>query len=253
MKEIRIFKIKVHPLFKSEFLDIIQSNLKEGNQIVQNGVNAASINELILNEELTQAYYNSNLINIDGMSVVWALRFLGFYVPERVACPDLADDILKMAEKNNFGVFLFGAKEERVSLCVRKITESYPELKLLGYRNGYFNNDEEPLIVKMINNINPDILFLGMPSPKKEFFVQKYKDQLNARYILGVGGYFDILSGLTKRAPRWIQSIGMEWFYRFLQEPRRMWRRYLIGNSKFIWLVLKEKIKSYQKHNVTAK
>jgi N-acetylglucosaminyldiphosphoundecaprenol N-acetyl-beta-D-mannosaminyltransferase len=253
MKEIRIFNIKVHPLLKAEFLDIVLTNLKKGNQIVQSGINAASILELIHNEALIQAYNNSNLVNIDGMSVVWALRFLGIDVPERVACPDLADDILKIADKNNYRVFLFGAKEESVTLSARKVAKSYPGLILSGHRNGYYNSDEEQLIVKMINNVNPDILFLGLPSPKKEFFVEKYKNQLNARYILGVGGYFDILSGITKRAPNWIQSIGMEWFFRFLQEPRRMWRRYLIGNSKFIWLVLKEKIKGSQKHKIYVK
>lgn len=243
MKEFRIFKIKVNPLNKSEFLDIIQSNIEEGKQIIQNGVNSASIIELLSNEELTHAYNNSNLINIDGMAVVWALRFLGHNVPKRVACPDLADDILIMAEKKKFGVFLLGTTEKSIILCARKILEIYPELRLLGYRNGYFNNDEQQQVVKMINNVNPDILFIGMPSPKKELFVEKYRDQLNVRYILGVGGYFDIISGITKRAPNWIQSIGMEWFYRFVQEPRRMWRRYLIGNSKFIWLVIKEKFK----------
>ena len=244
MQEIRLFKIKIHPLSKSDFLNFIQKNLKEGNQIIQHGINAASINEFFYNEELTKAYNNSDLINIDGMSVVWALRFLSFNVPERVACPDLADDILKIAEKNNYGVFLFGAKEDSLTLCIQKIAESYPELRLLGYRNGYYKTFEEPQIVDMINRSNPDILFLGMPSPKKELFVEKYKDRLNAKYILGVGGYFDILSGITKRAPNWIQNIGMEWFYRFAQEPRRMWRRYLIGNLKFILLVIKEKLKS---------
>lgn len=243
MEEYKIFKIKIHPLYKSEFLDIIETNLKEGNQIVQNGVNSASITELIHNEELTQAYNNSTLINIDGMSVVCALRFLGHDVPERVACPDLADDILKMAEKNNFGIFLLGTTEKSIRSCVGNIKESYPGIKLLGYRNGYFSDDEEDLVVKMINNSDADILFIGMPSPKKEFFVEKYRDMLNVRYILGVGGYFDIISGITKRAPNWIQRIGMEWFYRFMQEPRRMWRRYLIGNSRFIWLVIKEKFK----------
>lgn len=249
MKEYRLFKTKVHPLYKSEFLDIIETNLREGIQIVQNGVNASSIIELINNKELSQAYNNSNLINIDGMSVVWALRFLGYYVPERVACPDLAEDILRMAEKNNFGVFLLGTTEKSIRLCVKEIIETYPDLKLLGHHNGYFNNDEEHLVIKMINNANPDILFIGMPSPKKEFFVEKYRGHLSARYFLGVGGYFDIISGITRRAPNWIQSIGMEWFYRLLQEPKRMWRRYLIGNSRFIWLVIQEKYNLRQTTN----
>ena len=243
MKEIEIFRIRVHPLFRSEFLQIIELNLKNGNRLIQNGVNAASINELAKNEELVHAFNNSNLINIDGISIVWALRFLGFYVPERVACPDLANDILALAEKKNYSIFILGAQDKVLTLCIQKLKIDFPELRIAGSRNGYFQEEEEGIILDMINNVSPDILFLGMPSPRKELFVEKYKSLLNAKYIFGVGGYFDILSGLTKRAPRWLQNIGMEWFYRFLQEPKRMWRRYLIGNFKFIWLVHKEKIK----------
>lgn len=244
MDEILFLNIRIHPVPKSEFLRVIESNLKKGNQIVQNGLNSASINELEVNEELKQAYNNSDLINIDGMSVVWALRFLGYNVPERVACPDLADDILEMAEKNNFSVFLFGAKETNLLLCKKKLLGRFPNLIIAGILNGYYKENEELSIVAKINNAKPDILLLGMPSPRKELFVEKYRKNLNVKYIFGVGGLFDIISGLKKRAPQWIQNIGMEWGYRFAQEPNRMWRRYLIGNFKFIWLVFKEKTKN---------
>jgi len=241
MKEIKIFNIKTHVLYKKEFLDIIESNLKEGKQIVQNGVNAASIIGLTNNRELIQAYNNSDLINIDGMSMVWAMRFLGYSVPERVACPDLANDVLKLAEKENYSIFLFGAKEASLSQSIKNLKNSFPKLNVAGHRNGYYQASEELAIVEMINNSNPDILLLGMPSPQKEFFVEKYKDQLQVKYFFGVGGFFDILSGKIKRAPVWMQKSGLEWFYRFIQEPRRMWSRYIIGNIKFIILVLKEK------------
>ena len=183
MKEIMFFDIRIHPLLKSEFLDIIESNLKNGNQIIQNGLNAASVNELVHNEELKQAYNNSDLINIDGMSVVWVLRFMGYNVPERVACPDLADDILAMAEKNNFSVFLFGAKETNLLLCKKNLQDNFPNLIIAGYRNGYYKEDEELAIIDMINSANPDILFLGMPSPCKELFTEKYRHNLTAKYI----------------------------------------------------------------------
>jgi N-acetylglucosaminyldiphosphoundecaprenol N-acetyl-beta-D-mannosaminyltransferase len=250
MKTIAIFKIKVHPIKKLEFIDIIRENIEKGNQIVQNGINAASINELVKDENLEKALSNSDLVNIDGMSVVWALRFLGYKVPERVACPDLADEILKLAEEKSYGVFLFGAREESVISCVRKITETYPKIRITGYRNGYYNEEEESLIVSMINSSNAEILFLGLPSPRKEFFAETNKHVLIPRYILGVGGYFDIFSGLTRRAPRWMQNIGMEWFYRFVQEPRRMYKRYLFGNLRFILLILNEKFCRGNSHDV---
>lgn len=243
MREIELFGIKIHPLPKTEFLSLIESNLENGCQIVQNGVNAALIIELVNNDILRKAINNSNLVNIDGISVLLALRFLGYQVPERVACPDLAEDILVLAEKRNYSVFLFGAHETSLQLSMKSLQERFPDLIIAGYRNGYFKAEEELAIVDIINKANPDILFLGMSSPTKELFVEKYREILTVKYFLGVGGFFDILSGLKRRAPMWMQKIGMEWFYRFTQEPKRMWHRYFIGNSKFIWLVIKEKFK----------
>lgn len=243
MKEIKAFNIKINPLRRSEFLSIIETSLKNGHQIVQNGVNGASFNQIFQDKQLEIAINKSDLINIDGQSVVWGLRYLGFDIPERVACPDLAYDILQLAENKNYSVFLFGAQERSLLKCVRNLNAKYPRIKIAGYRNGYFNENDEKGIIEMINSAKTDILFLGMPSPKKEFFVEKYRHILNAKYIFGVGGFLDILSGYKKRAPKWMQEIGMEWFFRFLQEPVRMWKRYMIGNPNFIRLILKEKRK----------
>ena len=242
MKEITVFRIKFHPLYRSEFISIIKSNLERNKKIVQIGINSASVNEIADNEELRIAVNNADLVNIDGISVTWALRFLGYKVPERVATPDLADDVLKMAENEEFSVFLFGARENIILLCKERLQGFFPKLKISGCRNGYYQPEEETSIVEFINSTKPDILFIGMPSPQKELFFEKYKHQLYSKYILGVGGYFDILSGLTRRAPEWMQKTGLEWLFRFIQEPCRLWRRYLLGNLKFIWLVAKEKL-----------
>lgn len=241
-KEIRIFKTKVHPYTKEEFLRLISLNLREGNLIIQNGINAASINEASANDHLNQAYNNSHLINVDGISIVWALRFLGYKIPERVPCPDLADEVLLLAEKKNYAVFLFGTTEKNLLLSIQNLKMQFPYLNIAGFRNGYYLSEEEETIVSQINKAKPDILLLGMPSPKKELFVERYRSELQVKYILGVGGFLDILAGEVKRAPDWIQYIGLEWFYRFAQEPQRMWKRYLLGNPKFVYLVLKEKI-----------
>jgi N-acetylglucosaminyldiphosphoundecaprenol N-acetyl-beta-D-mannosaminyltransferase len=243
MKEIEIFTIKVHPLRRSEFLSMIRSNLKNGIQTAQFGVNSATVNEIVRNQEYRRAICNADLVNIDGMSVVWALRFLGFKVPERIATPDLADEVIEMAEKEQFSVFLFGAKETILTSCLKRLQDTYPGLKIAGSQNGYYKKESEHLIVDMINDAKPDILLIGVSSPNKELFCEKYRHELNAKYILGVGGYFDILSGHTRRAPKWMQNAGLEWFFRLIQEPRRMWKRYLIGINKFLWLVIKEKIK----------
>jgi N-acetylglucosaminyldiphosphoundecaprenol N-acetyl-beta-D-mannosaminyltransferase len=244
MKEIKIFNLKVQPLSRSEFISIIKSNLAEGIRMAQFGVNSATVNEVLGNEEFRQAINKADLFNIDGMSVVWALRCLGYKVPERVATPDLADEILAMAEKEKFSIYLLGAKEQILTACREKLNESFPKLNIAGSQNGYYRPEDEDFVIETINNTQPDILFIGMSSPRKELFFEKYRDVLNAKYILGVGGYFDILSGYTKRAPKWMQNIGLEWIFRLMQEPGRMWRRYLIGNNQFLWVVFKEKFKS---------
>ena len=140
-------------------------------------------------------------------------------------------------------IFLFGAKESTLLLCRQNIERKFPNIKISGSRNGYYNPEEEKDIFDMINNSKPDILLLGMSSPKKELFFESYRHKLEARYILGVGGYFDIMSGEIKRAPRWMQDTGLEWLYRLLQEPRRLWKRYLIGIFQFFWLVTEEKFR----------
>jgi len=120
-------------------------------------------------------------------------------------------------------------------------------MNIVGWRNGFFKKNE---LVDLINDINQketDILFVAMGTPAKEYFLYDNKELLKCKFAVGVGGAFNIIAGVSKRAPYWVQKIGMEWFYRFIQEPRRMWYRYLVGNSKFIWLVIKENIKNHTK------
>jgi len=241
MKQIEAFGVRINPFTINEFVTIIENGIKEKRQIIQSGLNASSIVEIKENSELLKAYNNCDLVNIDGMSLVWALRFFGYKVPSRVACPDLAEKVLYFAELNNFSIFLLGTGKEQLRSAVNNIHTKYPNLQIAGYNDGFFKSEEESGIVEMINKSKPNILFLGLPSPKKEFFVERHKTQLNANYILGVGGFFDILAGEIKRAPAWMQRVGLEWFYRFLQEPKRLFRRYFVGNIVFIRMVVLEK------------
>jgi N-acetylglucosaminyldiphosphoundecaprenol N-acetyl-beta-D-mannosaminyltransferase len=247
MRQINAFGIKINPLKKQDFLDIIDEGIKNKKQIVQSGINAASIVELSQSANLTKTYNQCDLINIDGMSLVWALRYFGNDIPERVACPDLAESLLKLAEIRNYGVYFLGAKEAQLQAAITNIQISFPNLRISGYHNGYFKEEDEDSIVQMIDQSKADILLLGLPSPKKEFFVEKNKLHLTSvNYFLGVGGFFDILAGSIKRAPLWMQSVGLEWFYRLLQEPQRLLSRYFIGNLKFTRLVILEKNKLKQ-------
>lgn len=250
MNHIDAFNIKVHPATLSEFVAIIKQHLHQGKKLVQFGVNSATVNEARDNDEFRRVINSTDLLNIDGMSVVWALRCLGYVVPERVATPDLADEIIRMAAEEKFSVFLFGATDEVLSLCLENLHKVYPSLVITGSRNGYYQPHEEGVIIDQINSSGADILFIGISSPKKELLYDKFRDRLGVFYVLGVGGYFDILSGKTKRAPKWMQDIGLEWVFRLIQEPRRMWKRYLIGNNKFLWTLIREKA---ERQNLTRK
>jgi N-acetylglucosaminyldiphosphoundecaprenol N-acetyl-beta-D-mannosaminyltransferase len=180
------------------------------------------------------------LVNIDGMGVVIGARFLGHDVPERVAGVDLFHELLKMSAKCEFPVFLLGATEEVVSKTAARVKEQNPNLTIAGFNDGYFWEDEQAVVDK-IKASGAKLLFVAITSPKKENFINKWQDKLGVDFVMGVGGTFDVVAGKVNRAPKWMQEYGLEWFYRVLQEPGRMWKRYLVTNSKFAWLLLKEK------------
>ncbi|MEZ4859403.1 MAG: WecB/TagA/CpsF family glycosyltransferase [Flavobacteriaceae bacterium] len=190
----------------------------------------------------------SDLINADGQAVVWASKILGKPLKERVAGIDLMENLVELAAEKNYKIFLFGAKEEIVTKVVSIFEEKHGNPLIAGYRNGYFTKAQEPEIAKQIATSGAQLLFVAISSPTKENFLYNYKEELKSvNFIMGVGGSFDVVAGLTKRAPLWMQKGGLEWFYRFIQEPKRMWKRYLVGNSKFIGLVLKEKFSRSKK------
>jgi N-acetylglucosaminyldiphosphoundecaprenol N-acetyl-beta-D-mannosaminyltransferase len=142
------------------------------------------------------------------------------------------------AIENGFGVFLLGGTEDVVQ-STRVYFESRG-VRVVGVRNGYWTKDAQSEVVSEIHKVKPDILFLAIPSPQKEFFLHTNLKNLNCGLAVGVGGSFDIVAGITKRAPGWMQISGLEWLFRLVQEPGRMLKRYLVGNSKFIFLVLRE-------------
>lgn len=197
-------------------------------------INASKINLMNEDSELKDIVNECPLINADGSSIVWAAKKLGVPLHERVTGCDLFQELIKVAANKGYKVYLFGAREEVVLEVKRIFEEKYPTLQITGYRNGYFTEADESEIVNDMASSGADMMFVAFSSPKKEYWVHKYLDQLNIPFVMGVGGSFDIVAGKTTRAPKWIQKIGMEWFYRFIQEPRRMWRRYIIGNAKFI-------------------
>jgi len=234
-----VFGIPIQALSMDESLAFIRSRIEEGVFTQHVVVNAGKIVAMQSDEELRRSVLEADMINADGMSVVWASRFLGKALPARVAGIDLMLELVKMSFEKGYRCYFLGAKQAVVEAVVAEFSGKYSPDIVAGYRNGYFSSDEEAKVAEDIAASGADMLFVAMSSPKKEIFVNKYKDVMKVPFVMGVGGSFDVVAGVTKRAPLWMQRLGLEWFYRFIQEPRRMWKRYLVGNSKFLWLVLK--------------
>ena len=208
------------------------------------GVNADKINQCQTDESIKKIVNDSEIINADGASVVLASRFLGYQVPERVAGIDLMQKLLHLANEKSYSVYFFGAKEEVLIDMLEIFKKDYPNLRVLGYRNGYFSEEDEYGIQEDIRAKNPDFVFVGITSPKKEYIIQKFMDQGVNSVFMGVGGSFDVLSGHIQRAPLWMQKSNLEWLFRVVNEPKRLFKRYFVGNATFIKRVLDEKRKS---------
>jgi N-acetylglucosaminyldiphosphoundecaprenol N-acetyl-beta-D-mannosaminyltransferase len=220
----------------------IEDKLIKGEFLQHVVVNVAKLVHMQTDTVLADSVKACDMINIDGMGVVLGARFCGHPITERVSGVDLFHELLAMSAARDFSVFLLGAKEDVVAKTAEKVQSLYPQLNLAGFHHGYFWDDEEA-IVQMIKDSGAKLLFVAITSPYKENFINKWQDKLGVDFVMGVGGTFDVVAGKVKRAPLWMQKYGLEWFYRVVQEPRRMWKRYLVTNSKFACLLIKEKLK----------
>ena len=242
--KIDLLGIPVDSLTMAETIDRIDKAIKENKRIRQVSINAGKMVLIHEDKELYNSVVSCDIISPDGQSIIWAGHFLGKHLPGRVAGCDLMQELVKLAYKNKYKCFFFGATEVVIKKVVDLYNHQYGPDIIAGYRNGYFTKTEGPLIARQIVDSGAQLLFVAIVSPIKENFLCEHAEILKkVNFTMGVGGSFDIIAGVTKRAPKWMQNMGMEWFYRFLQEPRRMWFRYLVGNSKFIYLVIREKFK----------
>ncbi|HUH18894.1 WecB/TagA/CpsF family glycosyltransferase [Albibacterium sp.] len=240
--KIELFGCPIHQLSMEQTIAIIDHSIENRIFLQHVVVNAAKLANMQKDAQLKESIINCNIINADGQAVVWASKLLGKALPERVAGIDLMENLVKLANQRNYRIFFFGAKEDIVRKVVDKYSDIYSPGIIAGYRNGYYSKEDEPEIAKQIADSKADILFVAITSPKKEIFINAYKDIMNTPFTMGVGGSFDVVAGITKRAPKWMQNSGLEWLYRVIQEPGRMWKRYLITNTQFIGMVIKYKL-----------
>ena len=207
-------------------------------------VNAAKVVALQDDPELGRLVRGCELITADGQAVVWASRLLGQPLPTRVAGIDLMTELLALADRRGHRVFILGARPEVLARAIERISRDYPKLTIAGWQDGYFDSTQEAQIASRIRTCRPDMLFVAMPSPKKEYWLGAHGRALGVPLVMGVGGSIDVLAGETRRAPLLLRRAGLEWAFRLAQEPRRMFRRYLTTNVRFILLVARELIRS---------
>jgi N-acetylglucosaminyldiphosphoundecaprenol N-acetyl-beta-D-mannosaminyltransferase len=206
---------------------------------LQVSVNAAKLVAMRKDAALRDFVERSDIVSADGQSVVWASRLLGDPLPERVAGIDLMHRLLALAETRGYRVFVLGARRDVLERAFVELRRRHPSLVVTG-RDGYFRDSEVDDVRAEIRAAEPDVLLVAMSSPQKERWLDDHARELGIPFAMGVGGAIDVVAGVVSRAPRWMQSAGLEWLYRLLQEPRRMWRRYLTTNVAFSLLLLRE-------------
>lgn len=224
-----------------DVLDLIRRAIAERRQLKIGVVNAAKLVSMVNDDSLAADVSGSDIVLADGMSVVWASLLLEPKLPERVAGIDLMQNILGLGRTDpGLRVFLLGASEQVNEKTAQVFAENYPGVVIAGRHHGYFSEDEEGEVVSAIADSRSDVLFVAMSSPLKERFMAQWYTSMNVPVVHGVGGSFDVVSGVVRRAPASWQRLGLEWLYRLLQEPRRLFFRYWRTNSRFIYLVLRQ-------------
>ena len=246
-------------MFRLKNLNILGSKaelaaLPDGKLLI-NTINAHSYNTARKDELFAEALTNGDVLIPDGVSIVKACRWIkAKSLPkERIAGWDLFEfEMNKLEECGRTlrspqrTVMFMGSSQKVLDLIVKRAAEVYPHLKIVTYSPPYkpeFSEEDNKAIIEAINAADPDLLWIGMTAPKQEKWTYSHWNELNIHCHVGtIGAVFDFFAGTVERAPIWWQRHGLEWLYRLLKEPKRMWRRYIIGNTLFLWNMLKEKM-----------
>jgi N-acetylglucosaminyldiphosphoundecaprenol N-acetyl-beta-D-mannosaminyltransferase len=238
LRTVNLFRVPVLAATLEETADECMRLLHEGGSYQHVCLN---VRKLVLMEDdasLRGIVESCDIVSADGASIVLAARVLGRPLPERVAGIDLMEALLGRAENEGYPVYFLGATESVLTDFLGVCAERFPRLQVAGHRDGYF--DDVQLALAAVRESGARILFVGMPSPRKEYLLAEHTASLPGVFAMGVGGSFDVWAGRTTRAPVVLQKAGMEWAYRLVQEPRRMWKRYMVGNARFFVLLVRE-------------
>ncbi|OVE76865.1 hypothetical protein BVX98_04150 [bacterium F11] len=252
IKEINLLGLKVHSLTLKDALGVMDQIIQSRKSKHVCFVNAQTVYNSCRDGEYRGLINETDLVLADGMSIVWGARWLGGNLPERVAGPDVMENVCKLAHIKKYSIYLMGSYNENLEKLKARLLGKYPTLRIVGMHSpplcDRIPDEETNVIVEKINKSKPHILFVGVSSPKQERWIASNIHKINVPLNLAVGAAFDFLSGKISRAPEFLRKSGMEWIYRFACEPRRLWKRYILGNAVFVALLVKEKMKSLKKN-----
>lgn len=243
MTRIKFLNIEIDNLSMEESVDYIDKLVQRNTSSYVVTPNVDHIVKLENDVEFSKVYNNADLILTDGMPLIWISKLLKTPIKEKVSGSDLFPKVCELACKKNYSVFLLGAAEGVALKAAENLRSKYKNLNIVGTFSPSYgfekNDDEVEKIIKIVNKAKPDILAVGLGAPKQEKFIYKYKEKLNVPVSLAIGASIDFEAGNIERAPVWMQKIGLEWFYRFLKEPKRMFKRYFIDDILILKILIK--------------
>jgi N-acetylglucosaminyldiphosphoundecaprenol N-acetyl-beta-D-mannosaminyltransferase len=247
VSHVNICGIKINNCSLREIVEAIANLIKDNQHRFVVTCNVDHVVKLMQDAEFMQVYKMASLVVADGVPLLWASNFLGTPLKERVNGTDLFEKLCEVAAEKNYKLLFLGGRPGAAIGAAEFLIKRYPNIRIVGTYApplGFENNKEENRkIVKMIRDSTPDLLFVGLGAPKQEKWIYRHKNDYRVPVSIGIGVSFELIAGMVKRAPIWMQRIGLEWFWRFMMEPGRLWKRYFIDDPKFFWLVLKQKLK----------
>ncbi len=243
-EKLNIFDLEFDNITMKQGIDIIEETIDSNKKKTFFFVNPDCLNKLYKDKEYFSILEKADYVFPDGIGISIACNILKTPLLENVNGTDMLPYLCELSEKKNYSMFLFGAKPTVAEKMKKKLEEKFPKLKVVGTRNGYFDwNKDSDKIVAEINASQANILLVAFGVPLQEKWINENLPKLKSQVLMGVGGLFDFYSGEMNRAPKWMREIGLEWLFRLMKEPKRMWKRYIIGNPLFIYRVYKWKNK----------
>jgi len=249
LPSITLLGVRIHDIPLNSLLTLLSQLITSQHKVVLTYVNIHAINLAYKNLRFRDCLNKADIAFCDGFGVKWAGRILGLKIEHRYTPPDWIPLLVEVCQQRNFSVFLLGGRPGIAEKTSIQLKNRFPNLRVVGFHDGYFNKTpgsiENEKVIQSINSVKPDILIVGFGMPLQEFWLEENWPGLQAVVALPVGAALDYISGETYRGPGWMTNHGLEWLARLIIEPRRLWKRYIVGNPLFLWRVLKRRVKIF--------